>query len=190
MKITHAPIALALFFLALSCKKDNTPNTETPLQTFIKTSIVVDTTIIQKTTGSFEFGNKFYASRNGVITHLGCYLPYKGSIRVSLWDFATKNLITATSVTSDSTGFVYVDIPDVPIVANQRYVISLNNNSGSVARNYFFRYKKSAAGVSIYPLTSGSITFEGLFYSVSIVPEFPTISITTSLGGFPDFKFQ
>jgi hypothetical protein len=40
----------------------------------------------------------------------------------------TQNLITVTAVTFDSTGFVYVDIPGIVIVANRRYVISVNNN--------------------------------------------------------------
>src|SRR4051812_18054827 len=94
-------IAVSAILLSVSCKKDSDNKPNGSLQTFLANTTAVDTTLILKA-GSFELGNRFSASRNGTITHLGCLMPYKGLFRVSLWDAETKELMTAVQVKSDS----------------------------------------------------------------------------------------
>ena len=145
-------------------------------------------------TSPFEFGNKFYASRNGKITKLGCKMPVPGNYRVSLWNFTTTDLITATTIiTTDSTQFQYNDISAVEITANTRYVISFNNTISSVPKRYFLYYKYPLGLTSIYPFTIGSITFETLQEKASAVSVFPDVvnpSDQTVLGGVPDMQFE
>lgn len=145
--------------------------------------------------GSYEFGNKLYFSKNGSITKLGCKLPYKGNIRVSFWDYATKDLIAAATITiTDSTKFNYVTISPIAVTANTRYVLSLNNTSGGLARSYYGGYRKSGAAVvtNIYPFTIGSITYEAPYYQLSSTSTFPITEdpIKDYIGGFSDLQFE
>ena len=58
-------------------------------------------------------------------------MPDGLTYRVALWDSTTKNLIVAVSVkVTDSTKFTYTDISPIPIVANKKYVVSINNTVG------------------------------------------------------------
>ena len=123
--------------LLASCAKGPDTKTENPAKTTISNSLVVDS-ILAYGTGSYEFGNKFYSSKNGKITQLGCRMPVIGNYRVSLWDFTTTNLITATTISiTDTSQFKYNDISAVDITANTRYVVSINNRSAGVAKKYY-----------------------------------------------------
>jgi hypothetical protein len=191
MKKLPIVATLLLITFAFACKKSadvSIPPSETPVKTTYTQKIVYDT--VEIFPGSYEFGYKFYSSKNGKISQLGCLAPVKGNIRVSLWDFDSKDLITAVTINSDSTSFQYVDIPAVSIVANKRYVISLNSHANGVSRYSLGRKKPSS---NIYPFSSGSVTFEALQQIESTTSKFPAQVLPTSqvyLGGFSDFKLQ
>jgi hypothetical protein len=186
-----ALIALVIF----SCKKNATSNlkTETPIQATVESKLVVDTSVAFANS-SWEFGNKFYSSRNGNITKLGCKMGSIGNFRVTLWDFTTKNLIAATTISiTDSSMFVYNSISPVAITANTRYLVSMNNTSGAVHKNYNLYYSKNAPNVSRYPFTSGSITFENVQESnsaVSVFPEAVNVFSQPYIIGLADFQFE
>lgn len=180
--------------LLIGCKKESGPTTktETPIQATIAAEVVVDTAIVYGFS-SYEFGNKFYVSRNGNITKLGCRMPEVGSYRVSLWDFVTQNLITATTVNvTDTSKFTYNNISSVAVTANTRYVISLNNTSSSVAKKYFIFFKKpTPSGATIYPFTSGSVTYEDFREKGSSTSTFPTAVLAQwTILGVPDMQFE
>lgn len=197
MKINKYLFALILITIGLiaACKKEGTSKvkTENPMKTTIAQKLVVDSVITQSS-GKFEFGYKFYASKNGTITKLGCRMPETGNYRVSLWDFATKDLISATTVAvSDTSKFTYNDISPVSITANTRYVVSINNTNGGVGKEYYIYFKKSGASFvpNIYPFTTGSITYEDFREIASSISTFPSNLFSTyAIVGPADFQFE
>ena len=111
MEIMKKTIILLLISAGIlaGCTKETGPatKTENPAKATISNNLVVDSAF-SVPNPSYEFGNKFYISKNGKITKLGCRMPQIGSYRVSLWDFATTNLITATTISvTDTAQFKY-----------------------------------------------------------------------------------
>ena len=192
-KLFYSSILFALVVvMAVSCSKDSTKTiTETPAKSTIAGGYVVDASIALAY-DSYEFGNKFYVSRNGNITNLGCKMAETGSFRVSLWDFATQNLIAATTITiTDTSQFVYNIVSPIAVTANTRYVISLNNTSAGAFKKYFSYYKKPASGPSIYPFTTGSVTYENYREKLSATSAFPDSFFPNwALIGVSDFQFE
>ncbi len=178
--------------LLIGCTKETGPatKTENPAKATISNNLVVDSAF-SISSPSYEFGNKFYVSKNGKITKLGCRMPQIGSYRVSLWDFATTNLITATTISvTDTAQFKYNEISPVDIVANTRYVISINNNVGGIAKQIFVFNKKPGL-LDIYPFTTGSITYETLQVKLSASSIFPDIVGNLKIfAGVPDLQFE
>ncbi|MEZ5025618.1 MAG: DUF4082 domain-containing protein [Chitinophagales bacterium] len=193
-KITYLLSLMLIITLAtISCTKDGTNTTiENPAKATISNNFVVDS-FLTIVSGSWEFGNKFYSSKNGKITKLGCKMAEVGNYRVSLWDFSTENLITSTTIAvSDTSQFKYNVISPVDVTTNTRYVISINNTSGGVAKRYYAYLKKFNA-TSIYPFTTGSITYETVQEknsSISIFPDFVNPGDQKYFAGIPDFQIE
>lgn len=192
---------LTLFFILsiglwMACKKeesDPATKTENPAKATIDAGLVVDSVKILGGFYSFEFGPKIYFSRNGKVTKLGCKIANTGTYRVSFWDYNTKDLIAATTVNvTDSTQFTYNDISPIPVTANTRYVISINNNSGGEPKKYYVFFKKSNIdGKNIFPFTTGSVTYEKNLYVTSNTSTFPSEDDSQfSIGGIPDLQFE
>jgi len=178
----------------IGCKKESgsTTKTENPMQTTLNAKLVVDS-VKTFANGSWEFGQKLYFSKNGNITKLGCKMANNGSFRVSLWDFATANLIAATTVTiTDSTKFTYNAVSPIAVTANTRYIISVNNTSGGTYKLYYvYRKKSNVSNASIYPFTTGSTTYEAHAETSSATSVFPTVLPDKSfIDGIPDVQFE
>jgi hypothetical protein len=183
-------IVFVFLFVALSCKKNDGPKTftENPAKSAIESKLLIDTIQVYNS-GTYEFGQKIYFSRNGKITQLGCFMPSTGIFRVSLWNFNTKDLITAGQVNvTDITKFQYINISEVNVTVGTRYVISINNTQGGLNKPYNNGKKK---GVSVLlPFSSKSITYETTQYKLSPVSVFPDLEGTTEfLCGIPDVTF-
>lgn len=196
MKKTIYIAALFLIFgiAATSCKKESGPSTktETPMQATLSTSLVVDSFRIYAN-NNWEFGQKLFFSKNGKITKLGCKMGNKGNFRVSFWDFATKNLIAATTISvTDTTKFTYNSVSAISVTANTRYVISVNNTSDGVYKLYYVYVKKSnTTNATIYPFTTGSVTYESHAETNSANSIFPDIVADKYyIDGIPDMQFE
>lgn len=193
--IYTAVLFLIIGITASSCNKKETgtsTKTENPAKATIADALVVDTALIQNY-GSFEFGQKIFFSKNGNITQLGCKMASKGTFRVSLWDFTTQNLIVAVPVTViDTTVFTYNTISSIAVTANTRYLISINNTDGGINKPYYNYIKKSnISSSSIYPFSSGSVTYEGQYAKASQVSVFPVgLDGVFLFGGLPDLQFE
>ncbi len=189
---------LTLFFvicigLLIGCKKETGPatKTENPIKTTIAAKSVVDTNFVYDFISNLEEGYKFYPSRDGKITKLGCQMRNKGTYVVSLWNFATASLIAATSVNvTDTVNFFYNSISPTSITANTRYVVSIYIPAGSLYNVYF--KKSGSTRPIIYPFTSGSITFEERREVSAIsTSTFPTNIIDQwAMVGVPDIQFE
>mgnify|MGYP000899660686 FL=1 len=179
--------------LLIGCKKEAGPvtKTENPAKATVDSKITVDTLQIRNT-GNWEFGQKFYVSRNGNITKLGCKLAATGTFKVSLWDYATSSLIITVPITvADTTQFTYSSITSIAVTANTRYVISVNNTSAGINKPYYVYYKKPGLGSIAYPFTTGSITYEtGLYKGAAPAPVFPDVTGTDGFWGIPDIQFE
>jgi len=168
---------LTIGIATTSCTKEDKPKTKTenPAKATIDAKSVVDTSYIFGLS-SFEFGNKFYSSRNGNITKLGCKMPQTGNYRISLWNFSTQDLIAATTVAiTDTSKFTYNSVSPIAITSNVRYVISLNNTSSGTPKQY----------------TSGSITYEDFREKSSTTSTFPSLTLSNwAIVGVPDLQFE
>jgi hypothetical protein len=193
MKNTLFLVLISVGILNGCGTKDNGPSvkTETPAKATVDAGLVVDTTFLQ-TSGTLEFGNKLYFSKNGSVTKLGCKMATLGNFRVSLWDFNTSDLIVATTINvTDTTKFIYNSISPTPVTATTRYVLSINNCIAGVGKNFYLMIKKPAA-LDIYPFTSGSVTYEDLRYATSTTSTFPaTLNGSQNyFAGIPDLQFE
>jgi|GEM_PF-5556471 len=160
---------------------DNTPY-GTPVKDLIRNKNIIDSLFVYKG-GNYELGVRFYSSANHVITHLGCYAPVKGTLKVSLWDFDTKTLLATTSINADSTSFVYGRIPEIAIQAGKSYMLSFNNNISQTAQEYLVG--TSAQRQPIYPLRSGDFIFDGTYFQSSYIPVFPANMVANEQINFP-----
>ena len=193
MKKAVLPIVICLMFIA-GCKKVTTPSltTEHPMQNLLNQTSVVDTNFIFQN-GQWEWASKLYFSRNGNITKLGCKLGALGSYRVALWDFDAHNVIAVTTVSIiDTTQFAYNIISPISVTANTRYILSVNNANGSLAKLYYVYYKKSnVAHANIYPFTSGSVTYESSYGYLGADLHFPTLYPSSdAIIGIADLQFE
>ena len=186
-------VSILLTLMVIACSKDKTnTNIETPGKSTIANNTVVDTFYTMQA-GSIESGFKFYSLKNGKITKIGCKMPEKGDYRVSLWDYTSKGLISATTISvTDSTQFTYNNVSPIDVTANTRYVISINNTSAGSSKRLFVFFKKPGIN-SIYPISTGSITYEALQEVISTTSTFPTDVIAWDqnyFAGVPDFQIE
>ncbi len=193
MKKALLPIVICMMFIA-GCKKATTPSltTENPMQNILDQTSVVDTNLIFQN-AQWEMAHKLYFSRNGNITKLGCKLGAVGSYRVALWDFDAENVIAVTTVSvTDSTQFAYNIISPIAVTANTRYILSVNNANGSLAKAYYGYSKKSnTANANIYPFTSGSVTYESSYGYLGADLHFPALIPTSNaIVGIADLQFE
>jgi hypothetical protein len=185
MKIKSILVPLLIvIIIASSCTKtvtkivvDNVTITDTvtvnalqmPVQSIIAIGKEADTGYLINL--SLEVGNEFFASDSGVITQLGGLLSAKNTVyTVSLWNVTSTNLLAQTTITTtDTTKFAYATITPVNISPNTPYMITFNSSpSGN-----FLAYQLKT-GPTVYPFSSGNITFTDAYYTISTTSVFPT----------------
>ena len=195
-KLFFPVIAICIVLITSSCKKTTTSGpvtkTETPAKATIAAKLVVDTFGVNNNS-TFEFGNKLYFSKNGSVTKLGCKMASKGNFRVSFWDYTTQNLIAATTINvTDTTQFIYNSVSPIAVTANTRYVLSINNTISTVKMPYYVFYKYPGSA-TIYPFTTGSVTYENIQSKISATSAFPDMlnpGDQVIFGGVPDMQFE
>lgn len=88
----------------------------------------------------YELGTVFYSSVPGAITHLRVYslASEGGNHTARLWRNDDDTVIGGpyTWVYGGTTGWISLDIPDVPIEAFVNYTVSISTGDASVNRNY------------------------------------------------------
>jgi hypothetical protein len=177
---------LFLGLLINACKKDEAVTaSETPLASFFADSTVK---FLAKTVNSsyFEYGQRFQVSKVGKITRLGVRTPTPGSYRISIWDVATKTLISQKTVESTSGNLQsWGDITPQPLEANKQYYITYLSN------NWNYAAPKTGSTFS-YPIVKGSVVLLAYGFASSTLgaaPKYPTSEPTTYIAGFVDFTF-
>lgn len=137
----------------------------------------------------FEYGLRFIVTRKGRMVKVGSRLPKAGIYRISIWDIATKTVITQQYV-YQLTGNVqaWADIPALALTANKEYFISI------ISDNWNEAYPKVGSTIT-YPITKGSLKV--LAFATTIqpmitsAPKYPNIEDNMhSIPGFVDFGFM
>ncbi len=193
-KLLFQAIIIIVTLTIFSCSKTKSPvtKTENPAKATLANKLVVDTFGVNNNQ-TFEFGNKIYFSKNGTVTKLGCKMASLGNFRVSFWDFTTQNLIAATTINvTDTTQFIYNTVSAITVTANTRYMLSINNSISGIKHPYYIFYKYPGSA-SIYPFTTGSVTYESLQSKISASSVFPDsylVGDQVIFGGVPDLQFE
>lgn len=191
-------LLVVLFGLALAfaCKKEKNTGQqqspeETPLKTIVGRKAPADT-IYQVNFAAANYGLRFHSTVNGKITKLGCRMPAAGTYTVSLWEFASHNLLAqAQVVITNTSDFTYASISPVLIPAMNNYLISVNSTSGGASKPYYQLFKKPSPAASIYPFSAGSIVIDQPFYKAgpNAFPDANNVSDFPYLRGVSDFVF-
>lgn len=188
-KLTYS--ALLLLFISamtLSCKKDEddkgNPN---PLEVGMEELLnrIGYEVYNEDPTDSYEIGFTFSSSKAGKISKLGLKLPENGSYEVSLWDDSTKVKLDSVMVNNtDSSKFNYASITPRSIVADKKYVVSVNTTN----KDYFC---SDGNLTGLFPFTKGSLTFYNQVEASVNTTTFPSGgNRTSSYCGIASFVFQ
>jgi hypothetical protein len=177
---------LLLGLLINACKKDEAVTAaETPLASFFADSTVK---FGSKTinSGYWEYGQRFQVSKVGKITKLGVRTPTPGSYRISIWDVATKTLISQKTVEQTSANIqAWGDITPQPLEVNKQYFITYLSNNWNIA------YPKTGSKFS-YPIVKSNVVllaYGNTTSALGAAPKYPTAEPTDYIAGFVDFTF-
>jgi hypothetical protein len=195
MKTFKLSVILTMLTIALfSCKKPQDELLtdkiigENLMRPTINAKIVIDTVLITKQSPS-EDGYKIFFDKDGQVTQLGCKFPQPGNYRVSFWDFDNQEMIGSATISITEVGnFKYINIAPINVVANKRYMLSINNSQNGVSvANYMARKIDHAV---FFPFTTGSVTFEQPFFKFSSSTVFPNVPAAKNmLNDLPDLTF-
>jgi len=87
---------------------------------------------------SWELGYSSSASTKGKITQMGCRMPEPGIYTVSIWNETKKALLRQKVVEQTSPDkFTLLNVNELVIEKDTKYIISLNTVVNAKARTYF-----------------------------------------------------
>lgn len=191
MKSIYSRLLLLTVFVTLlmSCSKDE----DTQLPLFQEENFLagyLDATGFDEQTATiidgldFERGVLFAPMVAGKITSLNVKLPQTyGGLRITIWDRNAQTPIRTELVNySDATTQMTFDIPDLQLIKDKEYIISMNVNDV---------YKRSRFGNTAvsYPFTSGNIQILSYRFMAGFNQTFPTDSAAKYYEGDLSFNF-
>lgn len=137
----------------------------------------------------FEYGLRFVVTKKGRMVKVGSRLPKAGIYRISVWDVATKTVISQQYVYQMIDNMqAWADIPALALTANKEYFISI------ISDNWNEAYPKVGPTIT-YPIIKGSLkvlafgtTIQSMITSAA---KYPNIEDNKhSIPGFVDFGFM
>lgn len=185
-KSTVSFLMITLLVVAGACKKgDDVKPKENPMASLLSESGWTETI---GNYGNFEMGYTFSTSVNGKITQLGCKMPNPGTYTVSLWEKDTKKLLRQKSIEQSSPEkFTLVNVDELVVEKDKRYVVSVNNTIGGQAKSYYIIKNGSS---NIFPLTRGSVLILSAVERGGMSTVFPENSTVPGyIAGYSDFTF-
>ena len=168
--------------------KDTVKPSENNLTTFVGSESTL--TSSTRTSGPWELGVVFSASVAGKLTQVGSKMPEPGSYRIIVWDFDTKQLLRQKTVEQTTPDKLTLDgVESLALVANKKYVISINSQSAGANKKYAFAQK--TGGADFMPFTKGSTLVYNACFRNTATPLFPdaTTNVKYELYGYPEFTF-
>lgn len=191
LKMFLAILSVAL--VTISCSSDDdTPDPikyaeENPLDAYMAGSGFSQKATDVKNSGIFEYGFSFKPTVTGKINAIIAKIPdVNTSLRITLWDAATKTVIKSETV-SVPTANVTVEkiITSIALTKDKEYFFSVNSDD-------WITRAKTDGSATTYPIAAGNITITGYAFSSSTASEtiFPATGRNTYYAGDITFKFQ
>jgi Domain of unknown function (DUF4082) len=176
-----------------ACKKDDTvavKPSENPVASLVADAdwVVADAS----NGGKYELGYVFSTTTKGKLTQVAAQMISPGIYTVSVWDADTKALLRQKSIEQSSPNkFSTATVEDLVIEKDKKYVVSINNTIGGVAKGYNSVKKKVASATTIFPISKGSIIIQKSVYGNGGTIIFPNVdySTTNAFYGFADITF-
>jgi hypothetical protein len=175
----------------ISCSKDdNSPSEpqtydeENPLSGYLANAGFNQTQTLT-TVGVYELGFSFKPTVKGKINSLVLKNPVATSLRVTIWEASTQNvLLTETVNISTADTEVIKPITPLQLEKDKIYLITMKSQTG------YARYKADQSNAS-YPLTAGNIQIIDFRSGDGTdIPTYPNILYQNIYGGDCSFKFQ
>ncbi len=190
MKISKIWLAIVVIFITLSSactKKSNTisvPQPEiNPIKHTESQTVYSYRYLNSGYTSSYEHGITFSSNTNGKITKVGGKVYKAANYRITVWDDSTKNILNTTYVDLDSTDYKYVNITPISVLANKRYVISIN------VLKYAFEIRDNTVS-DFMPFYTNGITIHYYSDAKTSNQTFPDrFTYTYKMAGLVDFTF-
>lgn len=157
---------------------------ENPLAAYL-TNSGFNTFTNEVNAGYFEFGLSFSPNVKGNINALKVQIPdVNNSVRVTIWDFDTMAVLrTETINVTASNTTITKAIAPLALVANKKYLISMNSND-------WYDRRKSPTSPATYPVTAGNITIHSYLWGFGTTQTFPTGTSLSYYAGDLSFDFQ
>ncbi len=176
----------------MSCNKNKTAKpAENPITTLLTEQSRALKVVGIRANSFEESGVVFSSSIAGKITQFGSKLPDAGIYVVTLWDFDSGQLLLQKKVEQDiADSLSLTDTDAFPLTIDKKYVISINNRSGSRSQGAFTQAFKASGG-RVLPATNGSITMHASRSGNGNTVAFPTSpgGEFNRINGFPEFTF-
>lgn len=193
MKMNFLKLTAATFCLTVilwSCKKDDPAPTVYPVEDvstgYINATGFNGPVVNEINVSSSEFGLEFKPTVKGRITSLSCKLPdVRTDLRATIWRKFPSPTVIGTytfNIAAANTNYEF-DIPDVDLVKDSTYFISMNSND-------YYERSKVGSGNTNYPVTVGNIIFNAYKYENGESQTYPTETVLDYYGGDLFFKFQ
>lgn len=185
-----ASISLLTLMILTSCSKDDDSTSvsyqeEDFIGGYLSTTGFSQQTTTEINVGNYEFGNEFTPIVNGKITNLKVKLPdSRTDLRITIWDKTTGNPIKTeiVNVSAANTSYTF-DIPDVNLVKDKEYAITMNSND-------WYKKNRTDNNTVIYPITVGNIKINSYKWIGGATQSYPTNSAINYYAGDLSFSFQ
>lgn len=190
MKTLKPVLVLLIFFLSISCNKDEEPKKNEYVEENYFTEYLrqsgFDTHISPRINfgQNHEDGIEFSPLVKGVITGLQVRLPDANpALRVTIWEKTSKAIVKTEFVNVEFANTSYIfDIEDIPLTKNKEYAITFNAN------DYYSRTGANDAEAN-YPITAGNIQINAYIFGEGTSQTYPKYSVTRSYAGDLSFNF-
>ena len=190
MKTLKPVLVLLIFFLSISCSKDEEPKKNEYVEENYFTEYLrqsgFDTHISPRINfgQNHEDGIEFIPLVKGVITGLQVRLPGANpTLRVTIWEKYSKAIVKTEYVNVEFANTSYIfDIEDIPLTKNKEYAITFNAN------DYYSRTGANDAEAN-YPITAGNIQISAYIFGEGTSQTYPKYSVTRSYAGDLSFNF-
>lgn len=184
---------LLLAAFLTSCEKNEAViPAENPITTLLSEGAQALKTIVYRTNGFRESGVVFSSSLAGKLTQVGSKLPDAGFYVVTVWDFDNGQILLQKTVEQEVPDKLSLTGTDpLPLTIDKKYVISINNRSGSRSEGSVSLAFKVSGG-NVFPATKGSITLHASRSGNGNTVAFPASSQNefSTIYGFPEFTFS
>lgn len=190
IKLIYTALGMAVLLAINACSESGgttptpTPSAEIkPIQLTESRTIYYSRYTDNGLSTSYEHGITFSSNKNGKITQLGGKVPASGNYRMTVWDDSSKAILASTNVALDSLSYKYTAITPVDIIANKKYVVSIN-----VLKAAF--YLKDNLNYEFMPMYESGITIHYYNDAKTSAQTFPNRTPNTyKIYGLPDFVF-